>query len=427
MEDELSLEEDTEFSGFGSDECVSPVAPQKTLKSVVTNVTNKTKGKAVGTKSANNKCTIKSKVKKTDRNKSSASTSTCTNSKSSSNVLDFSKLSKQEIDNLKVALGLGSVDVVTENDDIAQYGQNLDDLPNIHVQFDHDHSDNDVELDYNNNNSKNIGADFSAALFDGKDDNPTSEDFWDLPKLRAPEKGAAISQSLANLINTACSAQCDTDSIVAKYKLPENCVNLGAPLVNNELWKVLDKRARSQDRGMVEIQNLAATGIVPMIKLAEMFKTQISSSPEARTLVSDIMTIMGQVQYNLSLRRRYMIRPNINKKYSNLCNVNTPVSSMLFGDDISKEIKNCDNGVSLGKDMRMRGRGYSARPFRGSRGRGFYPATFTGGFEPSHAMRFTPYPQRGSYRGASRSFGANRRGRSTFPTATVTMADQSKN
>ena len=42
-----------------------------------------------------------------------------------------------------------------------------------------------------------------------------------------------------------------------------------------------------------------------------------------------------------------MIRPNVNKKYSNLCNVNTPVSSMQFGDNISKEILNCDNCVAL--------------------------------------------------------------------------------
>ncbi|KAH3893528.1 hypothetical protein DPMN_017675 [Dreissena polymorpha] len=93
MEDELSLAEDSEFSGFGSDEFVSPVAPKKTLKSVII---NKTKGKAVvGMKNANQKCAInsKSKVKKTDRNMSSAATSTCTNSQSNPNVLDFSKLS----------------------------------------------------------------------------------------------------------------------------------------------------------------------------------------------------------------------------------------------------------------------------------------------------------------------------------------------
>ncbi|KAH3839823.1 hypothetical protein DPMN_113260 [Dreissena polymorpha] len=57
----------------------------------------------------------------------------------------------------------------------------------------------------------------------------------------------------------------------------------------------------------------------------------------------------------------------------------------------------------------MRERGYYARPLRSSLGRSFHPDTFIGGFEPANAMRFTPYPQRGSYRGASRSFGAFRR------------------
>ncbi|KAH3718290.1 hypothetical protein DPMN_061092 [Dreissena polymorpha] len=158
---------------------------------------------------------------------------------------------------------------------------------------------------------------------------------------------------------------------------------------------------------MVDIQNLAAVGIVPMIKFAELLKPQISSNSEARTLISDIMTIMGQVQYNLSLRRRYLIRPNINERYSNLCNFNAPVSSMLFGDNIGKEIKNCDNGVSLGKDLRhsQRGRGYVPRPFNGSRGRGFNRGGFSAGYDFGQPMRYAPYPQRGSFRPAARPFG----------------------
>ena len=37
-----------------------------------------------------------------------------------------------------------------------------------------------------------------------------------------------------------------------------------------------------------------------------------------------------------------MIRPHLKKKYSTLCNLNTPVTSFLFGVDVQKEIKKCD-------------------------------------------------------------------------------------
>ena len=53
-------------------------------------------------------------------------------------------------------------------------------------------------------------------------------EIWDLPKLKGPVKGPAISQSLANLINATCTSQCVTDELVAKYKVPViNLILLG--------------------------------------------------------------------------------------------------------------------------------------------------------------------------------------------------------
>ena len=78
-------------------------------------------------------------------------------------------------------------------------------------------------------------------MFEGTSDIEVVEnenEFWDLPKLKGPEKGPAISQSLATLINTACTSQCATDNIVNKYRIPSNCDKLTSPMVNNEIWKI---------------------------------------------------------------------------------------------------------------------------------------------------------------------------------------------
>ena len=110
------------------------------------------------------------------------------------------------------------------------------------------------------------------------------------------------------------------------------------------------------------------------------------SNEKAWTLISDSITLLGQAQFNLSLRRRYMIRPSLKKKYANLCNINTPISTFLFGDDVHKEIKKCDTGMSITRDqyfnvpqhMNLRGRARGrAGPYRGSNyqgygGRGYY-------------------------------------------------------
>ena len=58
-----------------------------------------------------------------------------------------------------------------------------------------------------------------------------------------------------------------------------------------------------------------ATGLTPIIKLAESLKLQIMANNDAKTLLSDSLTLLGQVQYNLSIRRRYFIRPTLKKKY----------------------------------------------------------------------------------------------------------------
>ncbi|KAH3781532.1 hypothetical protein DPMN_159363 [Dreissena polymorpha] len=99
---------------------------------------------------------------------------------------------------------------------------------------------------------------------------------------------------------------------------------------------------------------------------ADLLKSHISA--EAETCISDCLTILGQVQYHISVRRRYMIRPCLKKKYWGLCQVSMPITTKLFRDDITKEIKNCDSQFSIGNDSYL-------PPNRGhyfGRGRGRY-------------------------------------------------------
>ena len=184
------------------------------------------------------------------------------------------------------------------------------------------------------------------------------------------------------------------------------------PLVNQEIWKIMDKRAHLQDKALVDIQNLVAVGFAPIIRLADVLKGQIQGNPEVKSLLSDSLTVLGQIQYNLSVRRRYLIIPALKKKYAGLCHMSMPVTSKLFGDDVSKEVKNCDSLAYLGKDA-YRSAGYTRGGYRGRfprRGYGSYSG-YQG--QPS---RYQPYPQRGQqYRQYSRS-----RPTKKAPTATAT-------
>ena len=225
--------------------------------------------------------------------------------------LDLSKLTETDNTKLREVLGIQTVQAeqyANDSDIDAVFGHSLENLPNLHVEVDrNDISDNEMPQTEHTNIADNL----TQALFEPEEGEIVD---YELPRMRVPEKGKAISDSLAVLINVACSSQCDTDSLVNKYKIQVNCELASPPLVNSEIWKVLDKRAQSQDRGLVDIQNLVATGMIPIIKLTEALGPQLQGNAKARTLIVDALTLMGQIQFNMSLKRLYLIRPNLTKK-----------------------------------------------------------------------------------------------------------------
>ena len=82
---------------------------------------------------------------------------------------------------------------------------------------------------------------------------------------------------------------------IEKFKVPENCEKLAAPSVNNKFWKVLNKRAQGYDKYFSDTQNLVAAAIVSNIHQAESIKAQNSQNSEAKELMTNTLTLMGQV------------------------------------------------------------------------------------------------------------------------------------
>lgn len=146
-----------------------------------------------------------------------------------------------------------SPDNVETDDEILSRGRTR---PNLFVEIDReDVSDSDLERPL----AKNLAKELESELF-GDSDNEEENDYWGLPKPKKMERSKPVANSLANLINTACTSQCDTEDIASKYKVPEN-VNSCPPMVNHEIWKVLEKRAHSNDRAISDIQTLLAAGM----------------------------------------------------------------------------------------------------------------------------------------------------------------------
>ena len=111
-----------------------------------------------------------------------------------------------------------SCDFVDEENIRTVFGDRLNNMPNLHIKVSNEESKEElVSAPRLSKSSKlrllqpmNIGNNLVDALFKSpcENDNETNENEqvdnefdWDLPKLKVPEKGSAIPQSLANLIN----------------------------------------------------------------------------------------------------------------------------------------------------------------------------------------------------------------------------------
>ena len=52
----------------------------------------------------------------------------------------------------------------------------------------------------------------------------------------------------------------------------------------------------------------------------------------------DAIALLGHTNYELSLRRREAIKPNLNKEYGLLFSSQTPVTTLLFGDELQPHL-----------------------------------------------------------------------------------------
>ena len=118
-----------------------------------------------------------------------------------------------------------------------------------------------------------------------------------------------------------------------------------------------------------------------------------------------ILNVLGNAIFLTSLKRRDELRPHINKSFQSVCSKSTKITTLLFGDDLAKQIKDisevnkisrkvsCSNRDSRSSGSRTDGRTvtFSTRgkkgPFlgfrRGSSGGGRIPYSRPSSSSPS--------------------------------------------
>ena len=195
-------------------------------------------------------------------------------------------------------------------------------------------------------------------------------------KLKAKLGPALVDADLADTVNHVVRAKIDDDKKalikdkIKQYPVPENCHKLRLPKVEDLLWDQLESHTRSRDASLQNIQQTLLTAITALVRATDdlILRQQTDESLESEvTILMDSLILLGSVNVDLSIKRRELIKPDLNNEYKKLCTASGVITDNLFGDDLAQQVKN------IAETNKIRNKIVNSRGSRGSaRGRGNY-------------------------------------------------------
>ncbi|CAC5412248.1 unnamed protein product [Mytilus coruscus] len=163
------------------------------------------------------------------------------------------------------------------------------------------------------------------------------EDFFlELEKEYEEDKkfGPEIDSAMAKLAETAIEKPLKDEEY---QKLTDKYL---VPLVNRELWKVL-KTKREGDVAMQKVSQTCSSALVMVLKALNIIKTKGDMS-ETKPIFKDLFKVLTHGICTANRKRKQMIRPIVPGKYRRLCEVDTPVTEFLFGDNLDEKVDKLD-------------------------------------------------------------------------------------
>ena len=97
-----------------------------------------------------------------------------------------------------------------------------------------------------------------------------------------------------------------------KYFLPENCRHVGTVTVNEEIWDLLSRRAKTVDLALQRVQDTLTKGLSSLALLAD----KLAKDAQTNTMISakdvlqhvmDSLVLISQANWSLNMKRRELI------------------------------------------------------------------------------------------------------------------------
>ena len=178
--------------------------------------------------------------------------------------------------------------------------------------------------------------------------------------VQSKEKSPAIAEKIAGLIDNMATGGLSPETVkerVEKYHVPpENCKFLLPTTVNEEIWDLLPRRSRTVDLAFQRVQEPLVQSLSALSILGDQLVKDVHAGtmPNTRKILDHVMdsiALIANVNFKLNMKRRELIKPDLNPPYTRLCKDEIKPSTKLFGDDLSKHLKEMAEAKKAGRQM----------------------------------------------------------------------------
>ncbi|XP_067654424.1 uncharacterized protein [Haliotis asinina] len=227
------------------------------------------------------------------------------------------------------------------------------------------------------------------------------------------DTGADILSELAKSINDGLAKSPNMEKLkplMDKYKRPRNTELLVVPRVNEEIWNGARPHTRGRDLKLQQTQGLLVKTAIPLVELMNtlmnaVMQKQAVNPKELLAKTKDSLRLLMGVHTDINVKRRENFKPDLQGPYKRLCARGIATTTKLFGDELSKTIKDINESKELSRKLHgdKTPKGGFQQSFRGGLGNRYKP------YDISFRGHKKGYPVKG--RGAH--FGISDRGSST--------------
>ena len=179
-------------------------------------------------------------------------------------------------------------------------------------------------------------------------------------------------------------------SLLNEQTLPQNCDFLSSLRVNDMIWQKCSPRTQSFDAKCQIVQNCIANSGNNLIQMLDRLGKMVKGNKELGEILqigTQSVAFLGHGFRELALRRRELIKPDLNPNFTQLCHPSVQFTDQLFGDEVDKQLQTIQSTNKLQWQV---GRG------RGSNFRRRFSHARHHPYQPSNSGNFQSRPRGGT-------------------------------